>query len=285
MRRALLSLLFALTTGLAVAHGRLHGQVADLTRAIASDPHNAALHLKRAELHRRHREWSLAQADLDAVRRLAPDAVDVELASARLAADRGLLAQSDAALSRYLMQRPNAEVALAMRADVRDRLGLHAQAAADYAAALRIATEPSVEYVLGLAQALARTGDDDAALAAVDAGQTRLGPLAVLEQWAVETLVRTRRWEEALARQDQLLARSPRKEIGLTRRAEILALAGRADAARAAFQAAGAQWELLPERIRVTAAMIDLHRRIAVGAAQSQSTATQEHAPGKDASN
>ena len=77
----------------------------------------------------------------------------------------------------------------------------------------------------------------------------------------------------------------PLPVVVLTRRAEILSLAGRADAARAAFQAAGAQWELLPERIRVTAAMIDLHRRIAVGAAQSQSTATQEHAPGKDASN
>jgi tetratricopeptide (TPR) repeat protein len=276
MLRALL--IFVLTTGHAAAHGLLHDQVADLTRAIGRDPRNAALHLKRAELHRQHRDWGAAAADLDAVRRLDPDAVDVELAGSRLAADRGLLAESEAALSRYLALRPESEVALAMRADLRDRMGLNPEAAADYAAAIRIANEPSVEYVVGLAQALARAGDDNAALAAVDAGQARLGPLVVLEQWAVENLVRTRRWDEALARQERLLARSPRKETGLTRRAEILALAGRRDDAHAAFEAAGAQWELLPERIRVTRAMIDLHRRIAVGAAETMGTVNRKQA-------
>ena len=37
--------------------------------------------------------------------------------------------------------------------------------------------------------------------AAIDAGVARLGPLVVLDQWAVEYLVKQRRWEAALARQ------------------------------------------------------------------------------------
>jgi tetratricopeptide (TPR) repeat protein len=274
MQRALLIL--CLTAGNAAAHGLLHEQLAGLTRSIGRDPGNAALYLKRGEVHRLHRDWQAAQADLADARRLAPGAADVDLAEARLAADRGSLADAEAAAGRYLAARPDSEVALALRADVRERMGSYAAAAADYAGAIRIAAEPRVEYHLGHAQVLARSGDDAAALAAIDAGLARLGPLAVLEHWAIEHLVAARRWDEALARLDRTLGNAPRKETGLTRRAEILALAGRQDGAAVAFDEARVEWGRLPERVRMTRAMTDLQRRIEAGSAQARGAATRE---------
>ncbi|MFZ2650020.1 MAG: tetratricopeptide repeat protein [Burkholderiaceae bacterium] len=258
-------LIMALAAGNALAHGSLHAQVAELTRSISREPGNARLYLKRGELHRQHREWQAAQADFDAVRRLDPGAVDVELAASRLAADRGLLAQSEAGLGRYLAARPNSEVAWALRADLRDRMGQYPAAAADYANAIAASAEPRAEYYLGQAQALSRAGQDEAALEAVEGGSARLGPLPVLEQWSIEHLVRMRRWDEALAGLDRTLSSTPRKEMALTRRAEILALAGRHVDALATFESARASWDALPERIRATGAMIDLQQRIDAG--------------------
>ena len=263
MLRALL--IIVLTVGNASAHGLLNDQLAGLTRSIGREPGNAALYVKRGELHRMHRDWQAAQEDFENARRLDPRGVDVELARSRLAVDRGLLADAEAALGHYLAARPDSEVALAQRADLRTRRGLYPAAAADYANAIRVSAEPRVEYYLGQAQALARAGNDNAALEASDDGLARLGSLAVLEQSGIESLVRARRWDDALARLDRMLAHAPRKETDLTRRAEILALAGRRDDARAAFAAARAEWDLLPERIRMSRAMIDLRRRIDAG--------------------
>ena len=262
MLRALL--MFVATAGGACAHGLLHDQLAGLNRSIERTPANAALYLKRGELHRLHRDWRAAEADFDAVRQLDPDAIDVELARSRLATDRGLLPDADAALGRYLAARPDSEVALAARADLRARMGAHSAAAADYARAIRVSSDPRVEYYLGQAQAqaLANADDDSAALEVIAAGLARFGPLAVLEQWRVDVLVRARRWDDALAHLDVMLDRAPRKETGLTRRAEILLLAERPDEARAAFDAARTAWEALSEQQRATQAMIELRHRI-----------------------
>ena len=273
MLRALL--IFVATAGTACAHGLLHDRLAGVNRSIERAPGNAALYVKRGELHRLHNDWRAAEADFAAARRLAPEAIDVELASSRLAADRGLLPDADAALGRYLAARPDSEVALAARADLRVRMGLHSAAAADYASAIRVSSHPRVEYYLGQAQALANAGDDSAALEVIAAGLARLGSLAVLEQWRVETLVRARRWDDALAHLDLMLDRAPRKETGLTRRAEILLLAERSDEARAAFDAARSAWEALPERQRATQAMIELRRRIDTAIAAAPDTAVR----------
>lgn len=278
MLRALLIfwLIFWLMAGEAAAHGMLDEQLAELNRAIAQLPGNATLHLKRGELHRKHRDWQAALADFDAARRLDPGVVEVDLAQARLAMDRGDPSVAREALGRYLAAQPNSEVGHAMRAQLHDRMGLHAAAAADHASAIRHSSDPRVEYFLGQARAFAAAGDVEAGLAAADAGLARLGPLPVLEQWAIAALVQARRWDEALARLDRLIATAPRKETAWTQRADILALAGRSADSRAAFEAARTHWDRLPERIRTTQAMLDLRQRIDAGLTQTHAAARTE---------
>jgi tetratricopeptide (TPR) repeat protein len=265
--------MFWLLAGEAAAHGMLDEQLAELSRAIAQRPGDATLHLKRGELHRRHRDWQAALADFDAARRLDPSAVEVELGQARLAMDRGAWGDARESLGGYLAARPSSEVGHALRAEVHERMGSHAAAAGDYAGAIRHSSEPWVEYFLGQARAWAAAGNRDAGLAAADAGLARLGPLPVLEQWAIAMLVQARRWDEALTRLERLIAAAPRKETTLTQRADILALAGRAADSRAAFEAARVHWDKLPERIRATQAMIDLRQRIDAGLRQAHAAA------------
>ena len=60
MRFLLLLCASALTV---LPHGMLDAQIADATRAIAADPGNGQLYVRRGELHRLHRDWPQALAD------------------------------------------------------------------------------------------------------------------------------------------------------------------------------------------------------------------------------
>lgn len=258
-------LLLAIVAADASAHGLVDDQINQLTLSIGRNSENAALYVKRGELHRQHRDWESALADFDRAIHLDPGAAVAALGRARVAIDRGLLADAERLLDNFLASGPASEVGLVLRAEVRDRLGRFNAAASDYAAAIRISRDPRIEYYLGQAESLSRANEDEAAQAAADAGIARLGQLAVLEQWSIESLVRQRRWDEALSRLDRMLSEAPRKETGLTRRAEVLASAGRVSEARTAFEAARLAWDMLPERLRSTKAMLSLRTRIDSG--------------------
>lgn len=254
-----------LACGLVFAHGALHEQIEALGKSIALAPRNPALYVKRGELHRMHQDWMAAASDFNQALAIDGKEADAVLGLARLANDRGEWARAEKLATEYLEARTASEVGYRLRAEIRARMGQagSAGAAGDWAAAIRLSSEPAAEYFLGRAEALALSGGD--AIAAIDAGVARLGPLVVLDQWAVEYLVKQRRWAAALARQERLVAGAPRKESALTRQAEILLAAGRAAQARAEFQAALAAWDQLPERLRQTKAMGELRARIAAG--------------------
>src|SRR2546426_2682773 len=71
------------------AHGDLHEQIAITTKLIQREPHNAALYLKRGELHRAHGEWDAAMADYERAAELDPklEVVDLARGKALLAAN------------------------------------------------------------------------------------------------------------------------------------------------------------------------------------------------------
>ena len=251
-----------LACGVVFAHGALHEQIEALGKSIALTPRNPALYVRRGELHRMHQDWKAAASDFNQALAIDGEEADAVLGLARLASDRGEGARAEELATEYLEARAASEVGYRLRAEIRARLG-QAGAAGDWAAAIRLSSEPAAEYFLGQAEALALHGGD--AVGAIDAGVARLGPLVVLEQWAVEHLVKQRSWAAALARQERLVAGAPRKESALTRKAEILLAAGRVAEARAGFQAALAAWDQLPERLRQTKAMGELRARIAAG--------------------
>lgn len=256
-------LLLLCASGLTVfSHGVLDAQIADATRAIAADPNNAQLYVRRGELHRLHRDWPHALADFAQAERRAPADPAYLLGRARVHYDCSLDREAIESLNAYLARRPGSELALVLRAQAHSRMGAHKPAAADYAAAIRASQEPQPDWYLGRAIALAALADDAGALAAIDAGLARLGPLPSLEQWAISHLESRKRYNDALTRLASIIARTERKETLLARRAELLAAAGRVAEAREANRQALEAWQRLPERIRQTRAMVELRARL-----------------------
>jgi tetratricopeptide (TPR) repeat protein len=244
----------------AFAHGDLHDQIEKTTREIAANPSNAALYLKRGELHRLHHAYAPALADYAQAERIDRSISGVELGRARAFADQKQWPEAEAAVTRYIARVPANETALALRAEIRDNA--QKPSAADWAAAIAASAEPRVDHYIALAEAHARYGAHGEALRAIEQGIAKLGPLVTLRQWAVESLARQRRWEEAIARVDTLIAESPRKESWLARKAELQKSAMQFERARETAAAARGAIQQLPPRVQQTKAVLDLVARL-----------------------
>jgi tetratricopeptide (TPR) repeat protein len=265
MRVLLLAL--ALLCGLA-AHGPLHEQIAAVTSEIAGRPRDARLYLKRAELRRLHEDWDLAKSDYDRAEALEPTLIEVELGRGRLALDSGRPAAALPHLDRFLAARPDHVDALTQRAEARLAAGNPRGAAADSTRAISLSARPEVELYLLRARAQKAAADHEAALAGLDEGMARLGPLVTLEQAAIESELVLSRYDRALARLARMAAQSPRKESYLVRRGEILQQAGRNDEARAAFDEALRLIDALPPHLKRTKAVAGLAERARAAAAR-----------------
>jgi tetratricopeptide (TPR) repeat protein len=250
------------------AHGDLYERIAHLTQKITHDPRNAALHLQRGEIHRRHRAWGAAQRDYDRAAQLDPTLTDVDLARGKLllAARRPQAART--ALDRFLRQRPDHPEALLARARTFVKLRQPAAAARDFTQVIDRVADPAPDLYLERAQAQVATGPATLADAVrgLDEGIARLGSLVTLQQQASELEIRLHRYAQALQRLDQLAAQAQRKETWLARKGDVLVRAGRTDEARQAFTDALAAIDALPPSHRhhpATRKLIsELHSRL-----------------------
>src|SRR6059036_2535053 len=226
---------------LAAAHGPIHEQIAALTNLLKEDPQNAALYLKRGELHSYHRHWPAALADYERAALLDPTLAAVDFARGKTLLHAGSPGQAKSALDRFLAKHPEHAEALATRARVLVILGERLAATADYTraiAAMESLGRPKPEYYLERARAL--TG---------------------------------KRYDAALARLDTLASQSARKESWLVRRGEILEQAGRAAQARLAYEQALAAIESLPARHRTTETTAKLEAQIRAALARRNAEA------------
>jgi len=246
------------------AHGELDEQIAAVTKRIEKDPRNAALHLKRGQLHRMHREWDAAMADLDQAARLDPNLSVVDLARGRTLLEANWPIFAKLTLDRFLAKQPTHADGLVTHARVLVKLNQPVAAAEDFTRAIASRSEPEPYLFIERAQALASAGDDkiDEALRSLEEGVKKLGPLVTLQLPAIELELKKERYDAALARLDTIAAQSPRKETWLARRADILALAGRPSEARAAQTAALAAIASLPPSRRQDQATSDLEARL-----------------------
>ncbi|MBI3853712.1 MAG: tetratricopeptide repeat protein [Verrucomicrobia bacterium] len=246
----------------ALGHADLLALIDIVTKQIESDPKNAALYLRRGELYRVHADWKLAESDYDRVAQLDPQLLAVDFCRGKLCFDSGQNERARALLDKYLAGQPDHVDALMTRARLLLRLGERKAAVNDFTRAIAKTSDPMPEYFLERAQAQADDGEVEAAVRGLDEGLKRLGPLVGLELYAIELELARKNFDGALNRLEAITARSERKEKWLTRRGEILILAGRPDEARKSFAAALAAIESLPPRLRQTPAMIDLKKRV-----------------------
>ena len=251
----------------AAAHGAIDEQITTLASQIEEDPQNAALYLKRGELHSYHRDWDAAMADYDRAAQLDPTLAGVDLARGKTLLHAGSPTRAKSALDRFLAKHPEHAGALATRARVLVILGQRLAAAADYTRAIAAAERldrPNPEYYLERARALAAEGGGHVAQAlhGLDEGVSRLGPIVALQLFAIEIELAGKRYNAALARLETLAAQSPRKEAWLAHRGDILKQAGRATEARLAYEQALAAIESLPARHRSIGATAKLEAEI-----------------------
>jgi tetratricopeptide (TPR) repeat protein len=260
-RRALAALALAVATA-AAAHGPLQEQIDAATQLIALAPDDAQLYLRRGELHRLHEDWDAALADYDRAAALAPADDVVDFLRGRALQEAGRPALAKAALDRYLAGHPDHAEALVTRAKAQQALGALRPAAADYTRAIDRLARPDPDYYLERARIEVAGREVTKALAGLDAGLLRLGPVPALQLYAIELEVELGRVDRALARLDAAAAQSARKETWLARRGDILLRAGRRKEAHAAYAAALAAIEALPASVRQTSATVDLERQV-----------------------
>src|SRR5262245_28334640 len=113
MTRSTLTLLAALAVPWwAWAHGNVHEQIAAVSLHIERSPTNAALHLRRGELHRVHQDWTLALADFSRAEQLDPSLANFDLERGRTLLDAGRAAEARVALDHALARQPKRVEAL-----------------------------------------------------------------------------------------------------------------------------------------------------------------------------
>jgi len=240
---------WAILTPRVLAHGDLHEQIAALSRVLRRSP-SAELFHKRGELYRAHGDYLAALRDYARAEKLAPALSVVRLSRGRTLLESGELVQACDVLEKYLREQPtHAEARLLLARGYKQR-ERRAEAETQYARALQLIAEPSPDLVLERAQNLDAAGEPDAALRVIEAGIAQLGPLITLQDSALRIECEQRRWDAALVRLEGMLVGVPRPETLLARKAELLELAGRPEAARAVRLDALASIERLPETKR-----------------------------------
>ncbi len=248
----------------ALAHGPLHEQITNVTAELSLRPNDVPLLLRRGELNRLDERWDAALADFQLAKQLAPANPEPLLGLGRLALDQGKLTDATASLTRFLaIQSNHVEGHLLLaRALVRNQRA--SNAVEHFSRALALSTEPRPEWFIERSQAQFSQGDRHLAeaLAGLDEGVAKLGPVPTLQLAAIALEMRRQGFDAALQRLDTILASSERKERWLLRRGEILELGGRPGEAVTAYNAAREAFEALPLRLQRSLAMLDFRREL-----------------------
>ena len=203
--------------GAALAHGPLAARIDELDRRLRSEPTNAGLYVQRAEAHRVAGHFAAAAQDLERAAALAPELAEVLLYRALLARDLQRPADALHDLGAYLERAETSGAAtvayaLTVRAEISLDLGRTADALADLRQAIEWQPSASpelyqrcAELILAVRGAAGRLD----ALAVLDLGIERLGPVVSLERAAIDIELALGRRERAVERAAAMQNPSP----------------------------------------------------------------------------
>jgi tetratricopeptide (TPR) repeat protein len=238
------------------AHGDDQVVIEALTEELAKAP-EPDLFIRRGELYRHQQQWEKADADFIAAAKLDPTLTLVEFFRARTLLEAGIPEKALPLADRYTDRVPDEPEGRFLRGDILAALGRHDAGAVEYAEGIRRAPTPRPEHYLRRARFLAAAPSADSArvIAALDEGIARLGPVIALIDYAISLELERRNFDAALARIQQVMSHTPRRERWLARHGDILVNCGRSAEAVSAYRAALAAIEDLPERFRDTVPM------------------------------
>ncbi len=248
----------------ALGHGGLHEQILRMNERLREAPGDGSLYLRRAELHRLHRDFEAAWKDLDSADQFGGNEAESTLCRARIRFDQeqwAAVEETLAPLRAPAKVKKNAEI---LRAKALGKLGRWGEAAAAYVRGIELHSDPAPDLYLELSQCYLQHRDPTPhkALLALEDGLRRLGPIASLEQRAVELEIRLEQFDRALQRVDRLRAQATRQERWLAWRAGILLAAGRTPEAQHDYARALSAIENLSARQRHTRAVQSLESQV-----------------------
>lgn len=241
------------------AHPGLDSLEQAVDAKLAERPDDPDLILRQAKVYELRQDWDGALAAIEHAREHGGDPAHVAAARGRVFLAAGFPKMAQLEYDRVLSFRPDAFEILFDRGRARLALGQPDSADADFARAIANMKELRPEHVAERRDALLTRGKKAGAIAALDQGIARLGPLASLELPAVELEVELERWDGALARLGALLQQAPANTAWMVRRGEVLARAGRTAEARAQLARALAALESRSRsrRDRATQELVD----------------------------
>jgi predicted Zn-dependent protease len=242
---------------LSFAHGDLHEVIEGVSRAISNAPEDATLYFRRAELLRLHQSWAEAEADYAKAETLAPSMNPVKLGRAQVRLAQGDEEGALQLLDEFLSARPGHPEGRMLRARLLEKNGEWQKADLDLAVAVESSPEP--HYASLRAELLQRQGQTGAAVRCLDETSARLGRVPVLEQQALAIEEQAGFTDAALSRLDGFIAREPRPDIWLARKAHLLEKAGRTEEAQTAWYRASAAFEKIPSEKR----SLEINRKLA----------------------
>lgn len=253
--RFLLIFCFAFSYSMPIlAHEPGSSNIKDISIQLIEQDSSPQLYIKRAHLFQQNQLWPEAMSDFNKAAELDPENVELDLDRARLSYDTGEYLRALDFIDLYLLRHESTTEAALIKARSYRALDQYQQSVTSYQVALTnlsIADErPSPEWYLEFSDTLMKTGDKHKALQALQQGIDQLGALTALQVKAVELEVDLGLYNSALKRIDQLLSLSQRKDLWLSRRADILSKAGRQIEAQQTYQQAYVALQSLPQRIQ-----------------------------------
>lgn len=227
----------ALSAPSVAAHGTHSFLMKRANEDLADQPTDGGCWYKRALLQYEHEDWPESLADLEKAEKFAPGMFPVLWIRGQIFDQQAKPAEAKAAFDEFLTTSPEHWGALASRARVEVKLGLHDEALADYRKALANNPKAEPDFYNEVAQALAARDLTDEAVKVVEAGISRLGAISSLQIRALEIELLAERWNAALLRLDGIEKGAIRPEPWMMKRAATFAAAGRLNESRAAWQA------------------------------------------------
>jgi tetratricopeptide (TPR) repeat protein len=241
------------------AHPAINEQIERVSGRLAKEPQSASLYFKRGQLHQAHRAWDAAIADYQRAADLDGDLQAARIQLSEVLLEAGRVSEAKQVLDKFLSEAVDHVDGLVLRGRINLRLGDFNSAGADYERAIRLSANAQPDWFLERARALAEVDANlERALAGLDEGLMRLGPLVTLQGLAIELELRRKNHDAALARVDRLLAPMPRQPHWLVKRGELLTRLGRPREARASYETALQVIAALPANRRSAKVVLEL---------------------------
>ncbi len=247
--RQLSGWLWAYSASALLAHGNFHELITDVNAKIAAAPDQAELRLDRARIYLEHEDLVEAKADLDTALKFTPDSVRWIFLQAKWERLSKHWPEARRGVEEYLKRMPQDGAAHWERLVVLCAMDDTPEALRQADLMLGMEQNQLPELVLQRVT-LAEAIDPAAALRWLDTWLAGHPRLPVWEQEALRLEMKLNQPDAALARFDQLLTKTPRKEFLLLKKARYLAELKRDAAARTTAAACLQAIEKLPEHLR-----------------------------------